>query len=236
MARFYFPNGDAIGKHVVYGEKDFEIVGVVSDVRGHTLRGEPSRRIYFPLVQSHEGPALFYAFELRSSGDPATLVAPARRAIQEVNASVRVLSVEPLATLVRQSITQDRLAARVISFFGVLAMALAALGLYGVMTYGTVRRTSEFGLRVALGASARGVRRMVLGEALALVALGALIGLPLALAATRLLSNQLFQVTPIDPLSFAIALAMLTVSAALAAYIPALRATRIGPMVALRAE
>ena len=115
-------------------------------------------------------------------------------------------------------------------------MALAALGLYGVMTYGTVRRTSEFGLRVALGASARGVRRMVLREALALVALGALAGLPLTLTATRLLRNQLFQVAPIDPLSFAIALALLTASAAIAAYIPALRATRIGPMVALRAE
>ncbi|MGH7551893.1 MAG: FtsX-like permease family protein, partial [Longimicrobiales bacterium] len=231
-----FPNGDAIGKQVVYGEKNFEIVGIVSDIRGHTLRDEPSRRIYFPLARSHEGAALSLSFELRSSGDPATLVAPARRAIEQVNASVRVLSASPLANLVRQSMTQDRLVARVISFFGVLAMALAALGLYGVMTYGAVRRTSEFGLRVALGASKRGVRRMVLREALALVALGALAGLPLTLAATRLLRNQLFQVAPIDPLSFAIALAMLTASAALAAYIPARRATRIGPMVALRAE
>jgi ABC-type antimicrobial peptide transport system permease subunit len=136
----------------------------------------------------------------------------------------------------RQSISQDLLVAQVASFFGTLALALAALGLYGVMMYATLRRTSEFGLRMALGADAPRVRQMVLGEALALVAGGTVMGVPLAIVTTRLLRNQLFGVSVVDPTSIAIALAVLAVSAAAAGYLPATRAAHVGPLEALRAD
>jgi ABC-type antimicrobial peptide transport system permease subunit len=160
----------------------------------------------------------------------------ARRELQAVNASLLVLSNDPLTTLMRQSISQDLLVARVASFFGVLALALAALGLYGVMMYATLRRTSEFGLRMALGADHARVRGMVLGEALALVAGGAVLGIPLALAASRLLRNQLYGVGAIDLPSIGVALGVLVVSAAIAGYLPAARAARVGPLEALRVE
>ena len=126
--------------------------------------------------------------------------------------------------------------AQVASFFGTLALALAALGLYGVMMYATLRRTSEFGLRMALGAEPRTVRRMVLGEAMVLVLGGAIVGLPLALAATRLLRNQLFGVGSVDIPSIAVALVVLAVSAGVAGWLPARRAARVGPLEALRAD
>ena len=141
-------------------------------------------------------------------------MAAARRELTAANASVVVLDNEPLTSLMRQSISQDLLVAQVASFFGALALALAALGLYGVMMYATLRRTSEFGLRMALGADARRVRGMVLSEAMRLVIGGTIVGVPLAIAATRLLRNQLFGVELVDPPSIGVALGVLAVSAA----------------------
>jgi ABC-type antimicrobial peptide transport system permease subunit len=173
---------------------------------------------------------------LLASGDPAKLVAAARRELTAANASVVVLDNEPLTSLMRQSISQDLLVAQVASFFGTLALALAALGLYGVMMYATLRRTSEFGLRMALGADARRVRRMVLSEAMRLVIGGTIVGVPLAIATTRLLRNQLFGVELVDVPSFVVALGVLAASAAIAGYVPASRAARVGPLEALRSE
>jgi putative ABC transport system permease protein len=136
----------------------------------------------------------------------------------------------------RLSISRDLLVATVASLFGIVTLALAALGLYGVMTYATTRRTSEFGLRMALGAESRVVGRMVLGEAMRLVIGGAVVGLPLALAATRLLRNQLYGVDVLDAPSIVVALLVLGLSAAVAGYLPAARAARVGPLEALRSE
>jgi ABC-type antimicrobial peptide transport system permease subunit len=177
-----------------------------------------------------------FNFELRASGDPANLVAAARRELTAANASLLILDNDPLTTLMRYSISQDLLVAQVASVFGALALALAALGLYGVMMYATLRRTSEFGLRMALGAEPRTVGRMVLGEAMALVVGGAIVGLPLAIAATRLLRSQLFGVGTMDLPSIVVALAVLTVSAGVAGWLPARRAARVGPLEALRAD
>ena len=212
----------------------YEIVGVVADTKDHQLRQLPSRRMYLPAYQG--GMPLDFSYELRASGDPAQLVAAARRELVAVNASLTVRNNDPLTTLMRQSISQDLLVARVASVFGLLALSLAALGLYGVMMYTTLRRTGEFGVRMALGADGAQVGRMVLREAMTLVVVGALVGVPLALAATRLLRSQLFGVGTVDAPSIVAALGVLLLSAAIAGYLPAARAARVGPTEALRAE
>ena len=235
MASYFFPNGGALGRRIKVDSTTYQVVGVVADTKDHELRGNATRRMYFPVYQSGPLPTQL-TFELRTNGDPATLVKAARTELLGVNPSLLVLSNDPLTTLMRLSISQDLLVAQVASFFGVLALALAALGLYGVMMYATTRRTSEFGLRMALGAESRTVGRMVLGEAMRLVIAGAVLGLPLALSTTRLLRNQLYGVELIDPPSIIVALVVLSVSAAVAGYVPAMRAARVGPLEALRTE
>src|SRR5262249_15244528 len=153
----------------------YEIVGVVADTKDHEVRQTPASRLYLPAYQVAPMP-LEFTFELRAAGDPVQLVAAARRELAAVNCSMTVLDNEPLATLMRLSIRQDLLVAQVATVFGLLALGLAALGLYGVMTYTTLRRTSEFGVRMALGADGAQVRTMVLREAMALVAGGTLVG------------------------------------------------------------
>jgi len=230
-----FPKGDAIGRRITVDSATYQIVGVVADTKDHELRGDPVRRLYLPIYQAGALPTQF-TFEIRVSDNPSELVAAARNELRAANASLLVLDNDPLTVLMRLSISQDLLVAQVASFFGVLALALAALGLYGVMTYATTRRTSEFGLRMALGAESKTVGRMVLGEAMALVAGGTIVGLPLAIAATRLLRNQLFGVGLVDGPSILLALTVLSASAAVAGYLPAKRAARVGPLEALRAE
>jgi predicted permease len=235
MAAHYFPQGDALGHRLVADSATYEIVGVVADTKDHEVRQTPGRRMYLPAYQAGPMP-LQFTFELRAAGEPVHLVAAARRELAAVNGSMMVLNNDPLTTLMRQSLSQDLLVARVATVFGLLALGLAALGLYGVMTYTTLRRTSEFGVRMALGADGSQVRRMVLREAMMLAAGGTVVGVPLALAATRLLRSQLFGVEPVDLPSLAAALAVLVVSVAIAGYLPAARAARVGPTEALRAE
>ena len=235
MAAAYFPKGDALGRHVTVDSATYEVVGVVADIRDHELRGEADRRLYLPIFQAGPLPTEF-TFELRTNGEPGQLTAGARRELLGAAPSLIILSSDPLKGLMRSSISQDLLVATVASFFGMLALALAALGLYGVMTYATLRRTSEFGLRMALGAEPRNVGRMVLREAMVLVAGGTVLGVPLALGATRFLRNQLFGVEVIDVPSILVALAVLAASAAIAGLLPAARAARVGPLEALRTE
>ena len=235
MAAHYFPQGDALGHRLMVDSASYEVVGVVADTKDHQVRQEPGRRLYLPAYQAPPMP-LEYTFELRATGDPVQLVTAVRRELAAVNGSAVVLSSDPLAVLMQQSISQDLLVARVASVFGLLALGLAALGLYGVMTYTTLRRTNEFGVRMALGADGARVGRMVLREAMALVAGGTLVGVPLALAATRLLRSQLFGVEPVDPPSIGAALGVLVLSAAAAGCLPAARAARVGPAEALRVE
>ncbi len=235
MASFYFPSGDAIGRRIDMDGNQYRIVGVVADVTDHELRQAPVRRIYLPIFQATPLPAQF-TLELRTDGDPAQLVTPVRRALASVDGGLLVLDNNALSALMRESISGDRLVAQVASVFGGLALALAALGLYGVMMYATLRRTSEFGLRMALGAEPRVIARMMLSEAMLLVLGGAAVGLPLALLATRFLRSQLFGVEPMDPASIVLALVVLVVSAVVAGFAPARRAARVGPLEALRAD
>jgi predicted permease len=231
-AKFFFPRGGALGAHVSADSATAEIVGIVADVEEQSLRAEPSRRVYFSVLQMPQMPGRF-SLEVRTAGDPARLAETVRRTLATADPSL-VLQAESLPDQIQESIAQDRMLARVVSVFGMLALALAALGLYGVMTYATTRRTSEFGLRMALGAEPGDVTKLVLVEAMLLVAGGVIVGMPAALGVMRLLRSQLYDVALLDAPSIVTALVVLGASAALAGYFPARRAARVGPLTALR--
>jgi predicted permease len=235
FARFYYGREDALGHHITMDSATYEIVGVVSDVQGQGLREPASRRLYVPVQQMSRLPGIVN-FEVRTDGDPHRVVDAVRRALRAADPAIAVLSVDPLDDLVKDSIGQDRMVSQVVSLFGGLALVLAALGLYGVIAYATVRRTNEFGLRMALGADGRRVTRLVLSEAGSLLLVGLVVGIPAALAATRLLRDQLFGIGLVDLPSIAIAVAVLGGSALAAASLPALRAARVAPLEALRSD
>ncbi len=248
MARYYYPNGDALGHHLQVGTNSLEIVGVVGDIQEQDVRAPLLRRFYIATLQLGCGPGadtscvpaypLQFNMEIcsRPGVDPARLVEPVRRAIKSADPSLAVLSVAPLTENISASISAELLVAKVVSAFGLLALVLASLGLYGVMAYATVRRTAEFGLRMALGAQSAEMTRMVLRESMLLVVAGAVIGIPAALAAAPLLKSLLYGVSAFDPSSIAIAVVAMALTAAVAAALPAIRASRVSPMEALREE
>ncbi len=239
FASTYFPNQSAVGKFIHLQDTTLvEILGVLADTRDHTLTGKQNVRIYFSYAQSSPGvdPAGSLRFVVRAKGEPASVAAQVRAAIVAIDPLLPIDGVDPLAKLMEQSIGQERLMAKLSSAFGVLALLLASIGLYGVMTYAITRRTREIGLRVALGARQRDVVRAILFESLRLVAAGMVIGFPLALAAVRLLGSQLNGVAVVDPPSIAAALVVLTASGVIASLLPALRASRVSPIVALQAD
>jgi predicted permease len=235
MSRFFFPHGDALGRHFKADSATWEIVGIVADANTNDVRESPIRRFYIPMVQQARPPGQF-KLEVRTGGDPARLLVPVRHALTAADPALIVTDIEPLAELIRDSIAQDRLVAQAVSFFGAIALVLSALGLYGVMAYATARRTTEFGLRMALGAEPGAVIRMVLGEAMRLAAAGIVLGLPVAIAASQLIRGRLFHIGIFDPPSIGIAVVVLAVSAAIAALLPALRASSVAPLAAIRAS
>jgi predicted permease len=238
-AQFYFPNTSAVGKFIHFQDTiAVEVVGVIADTRDHTLNGAPLRRVYLPFLHRDValGQPVVLRFEIRTAGDPAGLVQQIRREVVAVDPSLPINGLAPLRTLMQQSIREERLVAKLATAFGALALLLAGIGLYGVMTYAITRRTGEIGLRVALGAQRQDVLGMVMAESLRLVGVGLVIGLPLALASTRLLRAQLHDVPTADPVSLIIAVSVLTLSAIVAVMVPAARASKVSPIVALRAD
>jgi ABC-type antimicrobial peptide transport system permease subunit len=211
-----------------------EIVGVVQDAKYTNMRDEPPSTAYVPVSQ-RVGLGSTY-FEVRTAGDPPLLIPSVRRAVAEVDRSLALSAVKTQDQQIDEALVQERLIARLASFFGTLALALAAIGLYGTMAYTVGRRTNEIGVRVALGASRKQILKMVLREAFALVLIGILLGLPLALAAGRLVASQLYGLKASDPLTLSAAIGLLVAVATLAAYLPARRASKVDPMVALRYE
>jgi ABC-type antimicrobial peptide transport system permease subunit len=173
---------------------------------------------------------------IRTSGDPRALVGVVREAVAAIDPLLPIDGIEPLSTLMRQSIKQERLTAQLASAFSILAMLLASVGLYAVMTYAMRRRTGEIGLRSALGAQRGDVLKLMLSGGLRLVGVGMLVGVPMALAMARVLRTQLYHVDAVDGPSVLLALGVLGVSAAVASLLPALSATRVSPMAALRSE
>jgi predicted permease len=233
----FFARENPIGKRWDYdselGERAFTIVGVVEDAKYLELRGEVPNMAYKPVTQTDEH---LFSLEMRTSGDPALLASAVRQALAEVEPGMPIVDINPLALRVSRQLAQDRLVAQITSVFGAIALMLACLGLYGTISYGVTRRAGELGVRMALGADRGTVLRLVMREAMTLVVVGALVGLPLAYLAGRGLSGVLYNVIPLDPAAYGVAAGLLFAVAALAAWLPARRASRIDPMRALRAE
>jgi predicted permease len=239
MARYYFPKDSPIGKRFGWGRPEtsgqIEIVGLVKDAKYDNLRTSPPRTIYMPLFQAPDQRRPM-TFEVRTVGNPTSMIAAVRHAIQSIDKDLLVFDVKTQAEQVNESLTQERLIATLSSFFGLLALLLACVGLYGLMSYTVLRRTNEIGIRVALGAQPGDILWLVLGETMLLILAGVAIVVPIALAATRLVSTFLFGLTPTDSTTITIATLLLIAVAALAGYLPARRASRVDPMVALRYE
>jgi predicted permease len=239
FVRRFFPNTTPLGKHVrdTYAGNPAEmvVVGVVADAKYRNLREKTPPRIYVPLFNPvwEEAAA---RYEVRTFADSAAVAASLRQAVKEVAASLPPIEINSMSQLVDESLQTDRFIKQLSEAFGVLAMLLAAIGLYGIMAYTVARRTRDIGIRLALGAEPAGVLWQVLRETLLLVSVGIAIGVPVALAGTQLVRGMLFGLGVADPVAILFAAFLLAAAAALAGLLPARRASRVDPMVALRYE
>lgn len=239
MARDYYGNTNPIGRRIsnpdwVADPSWLEIVGVVDDARQRDLRRQAEPMFYTPVAQSSIPGDV--TFEIRTAMNPAAMASAARHVVAQLGSRLPVINVTTLSEQVDDSLVQERLIASLSSLFGILALILAAVGLYGLMTYAVNRRTNEVGIRMALGAQRGEIARMVLRESLLLVIIGLAVGIPVSLGASRLISSELYGLKPFDPITIAAAGFILMAIAALAGYLPARRASRVDPMVALRYE
>jgi len=235
MAKRYFGARDPIGATVTTSNVHYTVVGVVRDFESSNVRGKARREMYIVFSNPTVGNTGQAKLVVHVRGNPALFVGPIRRAVQGVDATLPA-AVDPVNALVRGTVSEDVLLVQVTMFFCLATLVLAALGLYGVTAYATSQRTSEFGLRAALGAEPGDVTRMVLGEAVRVAAIGIVLGVPAGLAATRLIRSQLFGVGAVDLPSLSIAIAVLVLTAVVASYLPARRAAKVGPLEALRLE
>jgi MacB-like periplasmic core domain/FtsX-like permease family len=235
MAKRYFAARDPVGGTVTMDSVAYTVVGVVRDFQSRDVRGRRRRELYIPYRDPHTGESGQAKLAVHVRGEPSRFVEPIRRAIREVDRTLPVF-VDPVNDLVRGTVSKDMLLVQVAMFFGIATLVLAALGLYAVTAYSTSQRTSEFGLRAALGAAPGEMVRMVLGEAVRVALVGVLIGVPAGLAATRLIRAQLFGIGTLDLPSLGFAIVLLVATAVLASYLPARRAAKVGPLEALRLE
>ena len=238
MARKFFPaGGSPVGKRFgINGPKsadDIEVIGVVKDAKYGTLKEEFRPMAFYPYTQI---PDMVGNLVVRFSGPQSAVVPQVRNAITQTNRNLPIDDVVSLSDHIGRSLVQQKLVARLGAFFGLLALLLACVGLYGVMSYGVARRTNEIGIRMALGARAVSVLWLVLREALVLVVIGLTIGLVAASMVTKTAASLLYELKPNDPLTIALATTLLALVAVLAGYFPARRASRVDPMVALREE
>jgi putative ABC transport system permease protein len=238
LARFYFPDQDPLGQRLVFGfppdtNISRQIVGIVGDVRDVALHQGPGPMMYVPFAQAPFWGACVVA---RSPLAPSSVLGAIRQAVQGIDSNLPVTDVATMTGVLHSSVAQPRFRARLLSLFGVVALLLSAVGIFGVISYSVSSRTREFGIRVALGASPRSLRRMVLQEGLKLAAAGLSAGIIAALVLAQFLKSLLYGVGAYDPLTFVGAAILLVVVALAACYIPARRATRADPLVALRYE
>ena len=234
--RKFFPDENPLGRRFGSAPEEsgqIEVVGVVRDAKYNSVRDDAPATMYVPYTQNPLGPM---AFEVRTASDPAAAVNAIREAVRQVDANVPLMNVSTQMEQIEGRIGQERLFAQAYALFGGLALVVAAVGLFGVMSYSVARRVNEIGVRMALGARRLDVVQMILRESTVLVAAGIAVGIATALASSRLIAALLFGLQPTDPATIAIAVLVLITVSALASYLPARRAARVDPMVALRAE
>jgi len=243
FARRFFPNENPIGQHFGMGDAshrgDYEIVGIVEDTKYQDARAPAYATFFLPLLQSPPGEPVrgwVGAVELHVAGKPESVEPAVRRALADIDPNLTVLNMVSFGEQVARNFNQERLIARLAELFGALALILACVGLYGVTAYAVARRTNEIGIRMALGAEKKNVMGLVLRAALGQVGLGLAIGVPVALAAGQVMASQLYGVKSYDAAIVGLAAVILTACALLAASVPAWRAMRVDPMVALRYE
>ena len=260
LARHYFPKGDAVGQTLTIGidsvRGPWRIVGIARDTKSGSPRATAvDRMTYIPLVQiepyeyrdpndkaaqvkplEENGNRFANVIMVRTTADPVNTVADLRRAVAQVDPNLPLLNVHTIQEEVGNMMSHEQLISSLTGIFSVLALLLAAIGLYGVMSYSVVRRTNEIGIRLALGAQTRTLLWMVLRESVVMLAIGLAIGLPLTLVSTRLIREQLFGLSAMDPMTIGVAILVVTAMTLLAAWLPARRATKVDPMVALRCD
>lgn len=210
-----------------------EIIGVLKDTKYDSVRDDVPPTMYVPYTQNPQGS---FVFEVRTAGDPMSAVGAIREAVRQVDPNLPMQDVSTQMEQVEKRFVQEKLFAQAYALFGGLALLLAAVGLFGLMSYSVARRTNEIGIRMALGAQRGDVVRMVIGESMSLVGIGVVIGVATALAAGRLVSTFLYGLAPTDPITMAAALATMIAVSAFAGYVPAHRAARVDPIVALHYE
>ncbi len=239
FVRQYLGGENPLGRRFGFGDKktsgDIEIIGVAADAKYSDLRKEVPPTVYAPSLQDLKFRGATH-FEVRTAGDPLEMAPAVRRVARDLDPNLALYEVKSEVEQIDQAVFQERLFARLTSFFGMLAALLACVGVYGIMAFAVTRRTREIGIRMALGASRREILQMVLRETLLLVAIGTAAGILIALGAVRLIASLLYGLKPADPLTIAVATLLMLAAAALAGYVPARRASRVDPMVALRYE
>ena len=235
----FFPSENPVGQFIQLGwgasdaEPYAEIVGVVGDVHGEGLENTPLPTVYASLAQY---PFSSLTLVVRTSAAPASLAAPLRSIVRNLDREVPVFSVQTMAERVASSVGRPRFFTTLVALFAIVALVLAAVGLYGVIAYAVSQRTHELGIRVALGATTQRISAMVIREGLALTAVGAGLGIVAALAAGSVVASLLFGVTARDPITLAGVVVVLAAVAMVASWLPARRAARVDPLVAMRGE
>ena len=239
FVRRFLGGGNPLGRRFGFGERktsgDIEIIGVAANAKYNDLRKEAPATVYVPSLQDLEGLGPTH-FEVRTACDPLEMAPAVRRVVRDLDPNLALFEMHSQVDQINVALHQERLFARLTSFFGVLAAVLACVGVYGIMGFAAIQRTREIGIRMALGASRGGILGMVLGETCLLVAIGIAIGILVALGASRLISTLLYGLRPTDPVTITVAALLMVAAAAFAGYIPARRAAKVDPMVALRYE
>jgi putative ABC transport system permease protein len=228
-----FPNEDALGKRLITGFKGepYEIIGIAGDLLHQSLGGPTTPAMYFPMRQSGR-----MNLVVRTKGDPMSIAGSLRNAVHAIDPDQPVSAMRPMTEWLDSSVTPSRSLTTLFGLFAALAMILAATGIYGVMSYSVAQRTHEIGVRMALGARRADVLKLVVGQGMLLTLIGVAIGLLAAYGLTRVMATLLFGVTARDPITFAVVAALLTTVALVACLVPARRATKVDPLVALRYE
>jgi predicted permease len=236
MARRYWQDGNALGKVVRFGTSPAEVVGIVADSKYASINERPLPQLFISLARSEMSTLRLF---VRTNGDPGPLVAEVRNAIRALDPNLPVYDARTLNEHMQVAVFAQRMAANLLGAMGVLALLLAAIGLYGVMAYAVSQRTQEMGIRLALGASPSSLLNMIVGQGMKLTTVGLVIGLTLALAAFGSIGavrTLLPGISPLDPITFIVVPAMLATIAFVATWIPAKRAGRVDPLVALRVD